>query len=270
MYTYCSGLDLGKQADPSALAVVEVDSRIDPQKPQEPVRHYACRHLQRWPLGTPYPEIIAAVGKLFTQTPLENATLVIDATGVGSGIVDMAKDTFRRTNVPCTVRGVLITAGYAVTLAADGWHVAKRELVSSLQALLQGRRLRVARELPEAATLVRELEVFALKITESANETYGALGSGQHDDLVLALMLACWFSEMRGGGFQAPPDVASPYRTLNERLRSGDSSWRARGMWGAAGGMDPLERWKKCCSLDDPHLPAAPPPPPHGFYGEGR
>jgi hypothetical protein len=233
MPMFFSGLDLGKQSDFSALAVVEVSHTIDPQKPREPVRHYSCRHLARWPLGTPYPQIIDAVGRLYRKTPLENSVLVIDATGVGSGIVDMAKDAFHRSNVPCTVRGVLITAGFAVTLADDGWHVAKRELVSALQALLQGRRLKVARELPEAATLGRELEVFQVKITESANETYGALGTGQHDDLVLALMLACWFAEMRGSGFTAPPVVSALPRSIAERMASPDSAQHRRGLFGA-------------------------------------
>jgi hypothetical protein len=232
MTMFFSGLDLGKQSDFSALAVVEVAHTIDPERPREPVRHYSCRHLQRWPLGTPYPEIINAVGRLYPKTPLENSILVIDATGVGSGVVDMARDSFHRNNVPCTIRGVLITAGFAVTLADDGWHVAKRELVSALQALLQGRRLKVARELPEAATLARELEVFQLKITESANETYGALGTGQHDDLVLALMLACWFAEMRGVGFTPPPVVSTLSRSIAERMASGDSAQRRRGLFG--------------------------------------
>jgi hypothetical protein len=43
-------------------------------------------------------------------------------------------------------------------VAADGsYHVPKKELVTALQLVLQGRRLRIARDLPEAARLVREL-----------------------------------------------------------------------------------------------------------------
>jgi hypothetical protein len=232
MGLFYSGLDLGKRADFSALAVVEVAHTTDPQKPREPVLHHSCRHLQRWPLGTPYPEIIDAVGRLYRGTPLQNSVLVIDATGVGSAVVDEARDRFHRANVPCTVRSVLITAGFAVTLAEDGWHVAKRELVSALRALQGSRRLKVAQELPEARTLTRELETFRLKVTEAANETFGALGTGQHDDLVLALMLACWFAETRGAGFTSPPVVSTPSRSIAERMASGDSAQRRRGLFG--------------------------------------
>ena len=71
----------------------------------------------------------------------------------------------------------------------------KKELVASLQVLLQTRRLKVAKTLPEAATLVRELETFRVKVTEAANETFGAWREGQHDDLVLAVALAAWMGE---------------------------------------------------------------------------
>ena len=32
-------------------------------------------------------------------------------------------------------------------------------------------------------------------MTEAANETFGALGAGYHDDLVLAIMVAAWAGE---------------------------------------------------------------------------
>ena len=44
--------------------------------------------------------------------------------------------------------------------------------------------------LREVAILIRELETFRVKITEAANETFGAWREGQHDDLLLAVALA--------------------------------------------------------------------------------
>ncbi len=78
---------------------------------------------------------------------------------------------------------------------AGGRNVPKKELVSTLQVLLQARRLRVAPALPEAQTLVRELLNFQVKITPAANETFGAWREGQHDDLVLAMAIAAWQAE---------------------------------------------------------------------------
>jgi hypothetical protein len=69
--------------------------------------------------------------------------------------------------------------------------------------VIQRRRLQIARGLPDAAVLVRELQQFQVKITAAANETFGVWRDGQHDDLVLAVALACWWAE-RCPPFEAP------------------------------------------------------------------
>jgi len=51
----------------------------------------------------------------------------------------------------------------------------------------------MAREPPEAEVLVNELLNFEVKITAAANDVYGAWREGTHDDLVLAVALACWW-----------------------------------------------------------------------------
>ena len=84
----------------------------------------------------------------------------------------------------CGVRPVTITGGHATTVTADGsYHVPKKELITALQVVMQGRRLRIARSLPDAATFVRELQNFQIKITAAANETFGVWHDGEHDDL---------------------------------------------------------------------------------------
>jgi hypothetical protein len=54
----------------------------------------------------------------------------------------------------------------------------KKCLVSTMQVLLQGRRLTVAKSLAFAPILVEELLNFQVKITESANETFGTWREG--------------------------------------------------------------------------------------------
>jgi hypothetical protein len=121
--------------------------------------------------------------------------LVVDQTGVGRAVVDMLTAAMAG-RVNCQFLPVTITAGEAVTVGEAGQvRVPKKELVGVLQVLLQTRRLRVAASLPDAATLVRELETFRVKITAAANETFGAWREGQHDDLVLAVGLAAWMGE---------------------------------------------------------------------------
>jgi hypothetical protein len=75
--------------------------------------------------------------------------------------------------------------------------VPKKDLVTCLVGLLEERRLKVAREVTETRKLVNELLNFKLQITPAANVVYGAWRSGQHDDPVLAVSLACWWAEGR-------------------------------------------------------------------------
>jgi hypothetical protein len=200
---YFVGLDLGQTTDFTALAVLE---RPTAARGGDAVV-YSLRHLQRYPLGTPYTAIVPAVAQLVAAPPLAGRVgLVVDQTGVGRAVVDML-----RRSAQCHVVPVTITGGQSVTEAEDGSrHVPKKELVTALQLLLQGHRLHIARSLLEAGTLVRELENFRVKITLAAHETFGAWREGQHDDLVLAAALAGWWAE-RGyyGAFDVTEDPKS-------------------------------------------------------------
>src|SRR5262249_19043086 len=95
----------------------------------------------------------------------------------------------------------------------DGaWHVPKKELVSTLQVLLQGRRLKVA-AVPERDVLLKELLNFKVKVTVGAAETFEAWRERDHDDLVLAVALACWVvghGRDAGGGSAAIAPAGAP------------------------------------------------------------
>ncbi len=180
------GLDLGQAQDFTALAVLERPPTDGPEGAA-----YALRHLVRWPLGTPYTTLVPAVARIMAAAPLCGCDLVADQTGVGRALVDMLRQA-----LPSRVVPVTITGGHAVTVAADGsYHVPKKELVTGLQVLLQGRRLHIARGLSQARALARELANFQVRITAAAHETFGVWRHGQHDDLVLAVALACWWAE---------------------------------------------------------------------------
>jgi hypothetical protein len=59
-------------------------------------------------------------------------------------------------------------------------------LVSALQVVLQSGRLKIARGLPEAETLVNELLNFKSKISAAGHDSYEAWRESVHDDLVLS------------------------------------------------------------------------------------
>ena len=192
---YFVGLDLGQAQDFTALAVLARPRLTGRECLADRKPLYAVPYLKRFPLGTPYPVIVASVVDLLRTPRLHGSMLVVDQTGVGRAVVDMLTDAMKG-KVFAQCRPVTITAGHDVTVGANGqYRVPKKELVGCLQVLLQTRRLQVARSLPEAAILVRELETFRVKITEAANETFGAWREGQHDDLLLAVALAAWAGE---------------------------------------------------------------------------
>lgn len=174
------GLDLGQAQDYTALAVLEKQGE-----------EYHVRHLERPRLGTPYPAIVERVRSLLSSGPLKgNTALVVDKTGVGAPVVDM----FRKAGLRPVA--VTITGGNVVTKEEDGYHVPKRDLVSTLQVLFQAGRLKVAAKLPQARLFVEELLNFQVKIDlRTAHDSYGAWREGTHDDLVLAVALACWYAE---------------------------------------------------------------------------
>jgi hypothetical protein len=189
---YVSGLDLGPPQGFTALAVLERTEVAEPHNPARTVRHYAVRHLERWPPGTPYPEVCQRVAGLFGAAPLSKSYLAVDYTGVGRPILDM----LRRARVRARISPVLVTAGHKATAdERGGWCVPRRELAANLQVLLQSRRLSVAPALAEAATLVRELSAFQVKLPSATEEELVTWREGAHDDLVLAVAVAAWIGE---------------------------------------------------------------------------
>jgi hypothetical protein len=148
------------------------------------------RHLERYELGTPYTEIVDDMVDLLSDAGFIGKTsLVVDGTGVGVPVIEM----FRQAGL--SPLPIWITGGDAVSRKGKIIRVPKRDLVSVLQVLFQSKRLKVSRALDLGPVLIDELMNFRVKITTSANDTYGSWREGTHDDLVLALSMGCWTGE---------------------------------------------------------------------------
>jgi len=168
---------------------------------------YACRHLQRWQLGTSYPAIVSDVQRLLKEPPLRGSVLAVDGTGCGRPVVDL----FRHIKITAKLIPILITAGHTVTSDSGYVSAPKRELVSVVQVLLQSRRLQIAKGLPEAATLTRELRTFKVKVNAATgHETFESWRERDHDDLVLAVAMAAWLAERQPVGFPPRMMMAGP------------------------------------------------------------
>lgn len=200
------GVDLGQKQDYTAVAVVE---KIEPaalrvRDAGKPLLH--LRHLERYPLGTPYGDqmdrVAALVGEVKRRINLVHPPqpeLVVDATGVGVGVVEMLKERGLK------YRPVSITGGTSETHSRGAYHVPKRNLVSRAVAPFEGKRLKIARGMRLVPELVRELENFKVKVNvRTAHDSYEAWRESDHDDLVLALALACWWAERRPSMRVAP------------------------------------------------------------------
>jgi hypothetical protein len=179
------GLDLGQAQDFTALVGLH---RMTRQAEGESFRVYDCPYIKRWALGTVYTQIVEDLRWILPSMP--RATLVLDGTGCGRPVVDMV----RKAGLPCTrIVPVIITGGATAHYAGGYAHAPKRDLVGAVMSVTHKKRLHIARTLPEAAILQKELRAFTAKITTSGNERFeNDWRIAPHDDIILALALALW------------------------------------------------------------------------------
>src|SRR6185437_7743577 len=140
------GLDLGKRQDFSAVAVVE-------REMQRSTFHapsflaMRVRYLERQPLGTAYTSVVNRVAQIVRDPRLAgDARLVVDATGVGAPVVEM----LRSARLGCRVTAVTITSGERAHGFGEEWFVPKKDLIASLQVLLEDGRLKIPEKLRES------------------------------------------------------------------------------------------------------------------------
>ena len=148
------------------------------------------RHLERL-RHVSYSVIVQQVADLLKTPPLVGGSyvLLVDSTGVGRAVFDQLAQ------LDLGPTGITITGGTATHATPDGgWNVPKRDLITSTQIMLQDGRLRIAGGLEHAATLTKELADYRVKISATGHDSYEAR-SGQHDDLVLAASLVCWWRD---------------------------------------------------------------------------
>jgi hypothetical protein len=198
--TYYVGLDLGQSADHTALAVIQKVPVYD-AKTGKHSKELHLKHLERYPLKTPYTDIADQVKSLlsgppFTTPALPNGRLarpttelIVDKTGVGVAVIDLLKE--RRLNyMAVTITGL----GQKVNRhGTREYSVPKQDLVSALEVPFHRGTLKVAKGLEGWPKLREELLNFRRKQNKvTAHISYEHWRESDHDDLVLAAALACW------------------------------------------------------------------------------
>jgi hypothetical protein len=213
------GLDLGQASEPTAVVVVEgiVSPEVEARRfwgrqwevyktiyglPKQdvvepPFLSFAVRHAERIGPGVPYPEIVGLVKGLLGD--LNEPILAIDATGVGRPTVEL----FEKAGM----RPVVITISGGETVSYEGGyaHVPKKDLISAAQVFLQTGKLKIAKALPLAETMLRELQLFRMKVALASGPEAAMLWrEGPQDDLVLALAVSIYAGIE---GIRVPPPV---------------------------------------------------------------
>ena len=186
------GLDLGKQRDHSAIVVVE--------RPAGSAARLV-RSAVRVPLGTPYGLVVERVRETVQHDLLYGrCRLVVDGGNVGVPVMEM----LGQAGLGCEVTAVTSTGGSkSAVRGIGGWYtVPKRDLLAGLLVLLERGDLRIAGGMAGLGSLLRELKDMQVDVTAKGALKMGADGAGQHDDLVIALALACWRAGLPKFGFQ--------------------------------------------------------------------
>jgi hypothetical protein len=222
--SFVIGVELGQVSDVTAIAVVESltlkflrtetirEDLMETMRPvyqapdgrevrDHPPVNFALRHLERFPVGSSYSEIRDRVEALAPS--LSGPSVVLDATGVGTAAVKL----FRASSLYITT--VTLVAGDQSAHDGSDYRVPKKDLVSVTQVLLQTGRLKIARALPHAELLARELVNFRSRVTGQTAESQLDWRERANDDLVLALAIASWQAERDPGlGFSCSYGVS--------------------------------------------------------------
>jgi hypothetical protein len=178
--TYIVGVDLGKLQDFTAICIAQKLTLLKEgtyQISKQPERYK----------GTSYKEIAKRLRKIMSKLP-NDSRLVVDATGVGEAVIELFED--------LKPISIWIHGGVNTTHDGNKWKVPKTDLVSVMEVLIQNGKLEAP---PGELTdiLIEEILNFKIKKDpETGHESYSAWRDRDHDDMVLALSLACWWGEI--------------------------------------------------------------------------
>ncbi len=187
---YIVSLSLGTVAEPSAVIVLEPRTefaRLEKQdKKRDSENHFDAIWLERFPAGRPIPRVVARVAQLMSDERLaKNCHLLLDITSTGAAPLRVFESSG------------LYPESIDLTNAGSEEHtgavrrVPLRDVIGAAQVVLQTNRLKVARALKLASTLVGDLQSFDPKLPARSLNLRG----GRNSDLVLALAVALWWGD---------------------------------------------------------------------------
>ena len=207
------GLDLGKERDHTVLVLCERKWQIGEWSAahhdyaRRPV--LVLRDLVRVPLSTPYTEVPRLVKNAFTRheavSPFQvqiktNRNLVVDAGGVGGGVLDIIRQEQKTGYLgPMQLVPVFTSSGHEPGRTSSGSHtVPKLDLFTAIRAVVEARTLVIPKRLALASELFEEL----------AGLRTNGQSTTKHDDLAMALSLAIWWATQQNKELLIAPTAA--------------------------------------------------------------
>lgn len=193
LHRFKAGFDQGQSLDPSAFCLVQHAPLYLGQnavsRRHEFQGRLVIRDIERLPLNTSYPDLIAWLRTRFAYPELQAAgvDLVIDATGANAFV-----DYLRQAQLGVTLIPVVITNGQESTYVNGRYHVPRLDLYATLQFLLRRRCLKLAPGAGHVEELKEELSGIRRLVTPGRPDLV-VTPAGQHDDLVCATALAAWW-----------------------------------------------------------------------------
>ena len=211
-------LSLGTMAEPSAVVVIdprtEFGRREKQTKKRDSENHFDVTHIERFPAGRPIPTIVARVSELVSDERLaKNCHLLLDITSTGAAPLRVFEG--------C---GLYPTAIEIMKAGSEEYsdevrRVPLRDVIGAAQVVQQTNRLKAARALNRASTLVGDLLSFDPKPVARNMDLRG----GRNSDIVLALAVALWWGDNLTWGDDGF-DI-SPLRRRSGQRSSGKNSW---------------------------------------------
>lgn len=171
-----AGLDSGKSRDSSALVGIDVDHRE---------RMIKILNAKRW-LGRDYIDVEKEIAHIHQSKPFD--FYMVETNNVGVHVWEVLKHKYQMPAYPVTtskdIKDPKKQQGYKV--------MDKNAMVKlMLQWKAEERLLFPSSTNAELEELKRQLSIFSEHRTDSGSVSYYAEGQ-EHDDLVMALMLACF------------------------------------------------------------------------------
>ena len=217
MNEYLVSVDIAKKRDYTAILTFQhaheiLDGVEALGIPDRIGTFLVVRKIERFH-NLPYQEISDAIE--YTMGNIEinnNADLLIDGTGVGAAVVDLVN---ARGLAPIPI---IFTGGQAVrevyldmgTTWGQGGalnrvrplkeiHVPKLDLVDAGRLMVEQKRIKCSKSIQWADKFRQELIAFRGKVNEAGKVRFEAEGESDHDDMLVCLLMAAWFTQRTAG-----------------------------------------------------------------------